>query len=838
MINCPNPSCKTVNSEGAKVCQVCQSALPHYYLWGVGELVGTLRVGTLLNQRYLLRHDHIFLDTKPGLVPESLPDLPDFLQPYLHLSTYPLHLPRPYAVMKTPDEDYVLMLESSALAMTARADDPTGKVPSILPRLTSGWPDAPPLRQLSWLWQIAQLWDACQSEGVEATLLDASLLRVDGSIVRLLALSSSLADGVSSPQELGNQQRPTLVGLARQWQPLAETAHPAVRAFLERLCDRLERQQLTAEQLAGHLSEAITVCAQDQDVSYDLAVFTDQGPTRKRNEDACYPAGGTSKTLTSEAAKAAPQLLIVCDGIGGHQGGDVASKLAIATIESHLRPILASSEAELSATELSATDLSLAIETAICAANDEISAQNDQAQRQARDRMGTTLVLALIQGADVYIAHLGDSRAYRISQQNCQQVTLDDDVASRQVRLGGSLYREVLVQPGSGSLIQALGMGSSQSLRPTVQRFVIDQDCLFLLCSDGLSDGDRVEQLWQPVLHPLVATTGLAADSVTKVGQHLVDLANKYNGHDNVTVGLLRAQVVSASERIVPRELANVPADIHSTAVGSATALDEGETSRPQSNNQTSQRRPQTQLMAPAGERPDTRLDQPLIHKSESKADRAKPGGRVPWAALALLFLVAVGGIFYFLLPSLRGQLRSPVANNPDVSAPDEPSVPASEAAAGAPASLDVRSYARIRQSQTSASEEPEANGSSVGGGFSPLVLYLAPEASTSADAIAGTIPTGAIVQVLKKQTADDQALWIQFKLCSIPSGESLSDLPSETDSIGGEASPPNLPQPPLNDQPQILPPGSTGWITASKAAAVSQQIQNLETTQQGSCQS
>ncbi len=117
--------------------------------------------------------------------------------------------------------------------------------------------------------------------------------------------------------------------------------------------------------------------------------------------------------------------------------------------------------------------------------------------------MGTTLVLALVRGAEVYIAHLGDSRAYRISQQNCQQVTLNDDVASRQVRLGGSLYREVF-KPGSGSLIQALGMGSSQALRPTVQRFVLDQSCVFLLCSDGLSDGDRVEQFWQSAILPLI----------------------------------------------------------------------------------------------------------------------------------------------------------------------------------------------------------------------------------------------------------------------------------------------------------------------------------------------
>ncbi len=361
MINCPNPSCKTANPEEAYVCQVCQSVLPHHYLWGVGELVGTLRPGAVINQRYLLKQDRTFLDTQPGLVPESLSELPDFLLPYLHLSAYPLHVPRPYAVLRSPSEDYVLMLEAAALATPVKSESHAGDVPTLLPQLVTQWPEAPPLRQLNWLWQVAQLWDAMQVEQVAAALLDESLLRVDGSVLRLLELGLPLA-------AKGAVAEPTLMDLGRSWYPLAQTANPAIRSFLQRLCEHLERQEITAEQLTEQLSQAIAVCGQNQAVSYDLAVYTDQGPTRKRNEDACYPASGTIQTLTGEQTRIAPQLLIVCDGIGGHQGGDVASKLAIATIESQLQPILATSPDEMSATELS-----LAIEEAICAANDEIS---------------------------------------------------------------------------------------------------------------------------------------------------------------------------------------------------------------------------------------------------------------------------------------------------------------------------------------------------------------------------------------------------------------------------------------------------------------------------------
>ncbi|MGC1309155.1 MAG: protein phosphatase 2C domain-containing protein [Phormidesmis sp.] len=808
MINCPNPSCKTVNPEGADVCQVCQSALPHHYLWGVGDLVSSMKPGQLLYQRYLLKRvsgdasaeNRLFLDTKPGVVPESLPELPNVVIPYLHLSAYPIHVPRPYSILRTPDQDYVLLLESSAFAAAGAGAKAPEEAPELLPMLTQCWADAPPLRQLNWLWQIAQLWDAFANEQVASTLLDASLVRVDGSILRLLALAEPVSEPAAAP--------PTLMDLARSWQPLVETSHQAVRAFLDRLCDRLERQQINAEQLAEQLSQAMSVCGTEQSVGYSMVVYTDQGPTRKRNEDACYPDSGTSQTLTSDETRAHPRLLIVCDGIGGHQGGDVASKLAIATIRERLMPLLTEDRAELTSTELT-----LAIEAAVCAANDEISAQNDRAQRQARDRMGTTLVLALVKGADVYIAHLGDSRAYRISQQNCQQVTLDDDVASRQVRLGGSLYREVLMQPGSGSLIQALGMGSSQMLRPTVQRFVLDENCVFLLCSDGLSDSDRVEQFWQGVLRPLVAQSDTADRRAAQAGKQLVDLANKYNGHDNVTVGLLSAQVLSASARIVPREL---------PSVGSVAITAGRATASPGSNQPAPPRtqRPQTSLMTPEGE--------PLAAVEKVHARSASKPSKLPAAAVTLVVLALLGGVLYFLFPGLSWRFRSSVADAPaevqtasDPPASDSP--PGSEASPRVAADLKVNSYARIN------------------GVGSQLRLYPKPVTSPDPDpnVLTGTIPIGGIVQVVSKQKSDDQSLWVQLKLCSIPSGDSLADAPAESDEATAVA-PVNQPESTQIEQPLILPPDSEGWVVEAQAAAVSESIsgQDLQPTQKGNCES
>ncbi|MEM6450766.1 MAG: protein phosphatase 2C domain-containing protein [Cyanobacteria bacterium P01_D01_bin.105] len=842
MINCPNPSCKTLNPEGNEVCQACQSVLPHRYLWGVGKSLSTLRPGDLYRNRYLLKRNRIFLDTYPGVVPETLAELPEFLQPYLHLSAYPVHTPKPYAVMRASADDYVLMLESSALSTPAVAEAGKSVIPTQLPTLSARWAEAPPLRQLSWLHQISQLWTAFQSEQVASTLLTDEFVRVDGAVVRLLELMSLPVASTHVRAKLQPTKPPTLMALGRYWQPLADSAHQSIRAFLNRLCEQLERQQLNAEQLTEQLSQAVSECAIDQVVSCDVVVYTDQGPTRKRNEDACYPASGTSLTLSSEQTQQAPQLLIVCDGIGGHQGGDVASKLAISTIESRLKPLLSNYQ-----TELTSTQLTLAIEEAICAANDEISAQNDQAQRQARDRMGTTLVMALVKGADVYIAHLGDSRAYRIGPRNCQQVTLDDDVASRQVRLGGSLYREVLMQPGAGSLIQALGMNSSQTLRPTVQRFVLDESCVFLLCSDGLSDGDRVEQFWQKVLQPLVTTDGATAEA----GQQLMNLANKCNGHDNVTVGLLRTQVVRSSERMLPRELVNSSANTVKTG---AKPVAQKSTVRGANRGTTriisvpSQISEPTQTSRPTLAHNDAQND----WADENQADRTTAGratahtsNRVKNIGLLLGLLAITGTVLYFLFPGLSWRFKSASdtenAQPPAVITPSGEPTEDTTAAVSTPeplADLSAGSYLRIRQTDIPA-ERPSANTStttSAGEAASAQQLVLYPNPTVGPNDIPGSIPTGGIIQVLEQRTAEETA-WARVKLCSIPSGESIADAPSETNE---PAASPTEGEPLADNinQPLILSPDAEGWAVVSQLAAVSDNIQDLEPTQQGRCES
>jgi protein phosphatase len=149
------------------------------------------------------------------------------------------------------------------------------------------------------------------------------------------------------------------------------------------------------------------------------------------------------------------------------------------------------------------------------------------------------MVMSLIYGHEAYIAHIGDSRVYRITRTGCHQMTLDDDLATREVRLSGILYREALGLPSSGSLFQALGMNSSTALHPNIRRTILDEECIFLLCSDGVSDRDRVEQYWQSEFLPVLE----GKVDLTTACQRTINLANSRNGHDNATVALVHCQV-------------------------------------------------------------------------------------------------------------------------------------------------------------------------------------------------------------------------------------------------------------------------------------------------------
>lgn len=692
LIHCPNPSCQAPNPESHRFCQQCRSPIPKRYLWAVGKDAQSLRTGELLAGRYWVKSSQIVLDTYPGLQPTLTEEISAAIDPYLRLSPYRIHVPQIYGVVELASKRApidLLLLEQAAIYPEGSALEGT-----LMPELAEAWKASSALRQLNWLRQIAHLWQPLAAEGVAATLLSSDLLRVDGAIVHLLELRPV---GREAPElaELGQ--------MWRRWQPKAQ---PDIADFLGELCQQVIRGEIqSAEQLVARLDRAISVCAQAIPQQIQLATRTDQGPTRQRNEDACYPPGGTVQTVNLPPTDEVP-LVIVCDGIGGHEGGSVASNLAIQIVHQQLQPILAQREA------IAVDTLTTALERAVLAANDVISSRNDAEYRQDRERMGTTLVMALVQNHELFLAHVGDSRAYRITRTGCQQVTVDDDLASREVRLGYALYREALQHPGSGALVQALGMGASNVLHPTVQRFVLDEDCVFLLCSDGLSDHDRVDELWHTEIAPILD----GKLDVATASQRLVTLANQQNGHDNVTIGLLYCKASGASAAVPRSSLATA------LATPSPTAYPVTE---PRSTQLLPQRRSSSFL---------TRL-------------------------LGILLLWSVGiGALYWLIPDVRGFIDPLLGLRPEPPAAPvtvSPSVQPTTSPTIAPQPLAIGDWIEVTRSLPDGAGEGTA-----------IVLLPQPD-QPAAGMVANRLPVGSILQLLSRRDSV-RGTWLELKVCSV----------------------------------------------------------------------
>ncbi len=566
-IVCQNPECQAPNPASHNFCAHCRTAIPKVYLWTVGEDAPSLKVGQMLgNNRYIVVNNRVLLDTKPGWQPEVIDRVPAYITPYLRLIGHRPHVPQVYGTVSLNRSgrrsSTIWLLEKAPIYSEGLGAALAGKV---MPELSESWKTAGSMRQLNWLWQIANLWDSMQVEGVSKTLLHPELLRVEGGLLRTIEL---MPNGGSAPK---------LAELGKLWKSWQKNARIGVAQVLEKICDRLIKEDVTtATQLIALLDEALRTVGQKQFLNCNYITLSHTGPTRAQNEDACYPSSGDPlyQKTGNELS-----LAIVCDGVGGHQGGEVASSLAIDTIHRRIENVLDKPENRYP------DSIAIQIENSTCVANDQISLRNDSENRQERARMGTTMVMTLISGHEAYIAHIGDSRVYRITRTGCHQMTLDDDLATREVRLNGVLYRQALGMSSSGSLFQALGMNSSTALHPNIRRTIVDEECIFLLCSDGVSDRDRVEQYWQTEILPVLEGK---VDLATAC-QRTINMANTHNGHDNSTVALVHCQVKQPVEAGQNTVLQNFPADAATFAHSDTLLLTSPETERGDLDRQRNQ---------------------------------------------------------------------------------------------------------------------------------------------------------------------------------------------------------------------------------------------------------
>ncbi|MGD1908699.1 MAG: serine/threonine phosphatase [Leptolyngbyaceae cyanobacterium] len=281
----------------------------------------------------------------------------------------------------------------------------------------------------------------------------------------------------------------------------------------------------------AELSDLPTMALPMQLFKLDEVGRTHVGQQRDHNEDSFFAETHLQKMDTPKGPKLkAKGLYILCDGMGGHAGGEVASALAVSTLKDYF-------QAHWSDPDQLPDDET--VKAAIMAANQSIFEKNESEGQAGSGRMGTTLVMVLLQDSNALVAHVGDSRLYTLTRrQGLQQITVDHEVGQREIQRGVE-PAIAYARPDAYQLTQALGPRSQKDVRPGITRLPLSEDMLLLLCSDGLSDNDFLENYAESHIEPLMRSRADLEEGVSQ----LVELANEHNGHDNITAMMVRVKV-------------------------------------------------------------------------------------------------------------------------------------------------------------------------------------------------------------------------------------------------------------------------------------------------------
>jgi len=238
----------------------------------------------------------------------------------------------------------------------------------------------------------------------------------------------------------------------------------------------------------------------------DSTGLSDPGLIRAYNQDCLYidPAG---------------RFFIVADGMGGHAGGEEASRIATQEIRSYLEQNWQSPE---SASQL--------LEQALSTANQAII--TDQQNHPERADMGTTAVVVVIRpGESPVCGHVGDSRLYRLRESQLQQITEDHTWIAKALKIGDITPDEARVHPYRHVLSNCLGREDLNQI--SVQPLDLEQGDRLLLCSDGLTE---------ELVDDKIASYLQGTPSLKIAAASLVAAANEEGGHDNITVVLVSVE--------------------------------------------------------------------------------------------------------------------------------------------------------------------------------------------------------------------------------------------------------------------------------------------------------
>lgn len=240
--------------------------------------------------------------------------------------------------------------------------------------------------------------------------------------------------------------------------------------------------------------------------------LTDIGRKRKTNQDAF-------------SFDVASKYFIIADGMGGHNGGDIASQMAVKHFSQYVK-----SHAEDEPKSM--------LVQAIKSTNRIIKDYGETKPELVG--MGTTIISFYFRGQNIFIGNVGDSRAYLVSNKKIYQLSRDHSLVQEKLNYGIYNREQAADDPQKNVLVKTVGFDTD--VDPDIFTYKVVRNDIFMCCSDGLhgkiSDEDIVFVINELIPEPSIATQ----ENVDKAVKRLVDLANENGGQDNITIIIIIAQ--------------------------------------------------------------------------------------------------------------------------------------------------------------------------------------------------------------------------------------------------------------------------------------------------------
>ncbi len=360
---------------------------------------------------------------------------------------------------------------------------------------------------------------AVHAAGLAFGLLDG---RVQGDEELFLADFATVGPGSAAAYEADVR---SLAGLVYRMLTGQAQVTPGVTALADRLAGLMQgRATMNAADLAALLSSRAAGLRRPESLDLRVGRRTDVGQLRELNEDSLL----TLDLVWSNKSVSRPVgLFVVADGMGGHEGGEIASGLLVRAVAQHAASELMPRTTAAGGEPM---DYGAWLTAAIQAGNVEVY---ERSQTAGND-MGTTVVAALVAGNEAYVAHVGDSRAYRINADGIEQITVDHSLVESLVASNQITREEARHHPQSNVIYRTIG--DKRQVTVDLDLVTLAPGDSLLLCSDGLSG-----MVTDDALQRLVAT----APSPQAACDALIDAANRAGGEDNITAIVIRAEALS-----------------------------------------------------------------------------------------------------------------------------------------------------------------------------------------------------------------------------------------------------------------------------------------------------